>query len=81
MFSTARTAALSSVCARTNDFTRLLVGVMTVVGTKWTSISSDLLLDIRHERHARVWLAYAVISAIDVALSAASAQLDQRLGR
>ncbi len=40
-----------------------------------------LPLDDRRERRARVWLAYAAISAVDVELAATSAQLDQELRR
>lgn len=40
-----------------------------------------LPLDDRRERRARVWLAYAAISAVDAELAAASAQLDQDLRR
>lgn len=38
-----------------------------------------LPLDDRRERRARVWLAYAAISATDAELAAASAQLDEEL--
>ncbi|MFC4554930.1 TetR/AcrR family transcriptional regulator [Georgenia faecalis] len=38
-----------------------------------------LPLDDRRERRARVWLAYAALSAVDTALAAASAQLDDEL--
>ncbi|NKT14655.1 TetR family transcriptional regulator [Rhodococcus hoagii] len=40
-----------------------------------------LPLDDRRERRARVWLAYAAISAADAELAVASAQLDQELRR
>ncbi len=40
-----------------------------------------LPLDDRRERRARVWLAYAAISAVDVELAATSARLDQELRR
>lgn len=40
-----------------------------------------LPLDVRRERRARVWLAYATISAADAELAAASARLDQELRR
>lgn len=40
-----------------------------------------LPLDDRRERRARVWLAYAAISATDAELAAASAQLDEELRR
>lgn len=40
-----------------------------------------LPLDDRRERRARVWLAYAAISAVDAELAATSAQLDQELRR
>lgn len=40
-----------------------------------------LPLDERRDRRARVWLAYAAISAVDSELAAASAQLDQELRR
>lgn len=40
-----------------------------------------LPLDDRRERRARVWLAYAAISAVDAELAAASAQLDEELRR
>lgn len=38
-----------------------------------------LPLDDRRERRARVWLAYAALSAVDPELAAASAQLDEEL--
>lgn len=38
-----------------------------------------LPLDDRRERRARVWLAYATMSAVDAELAAASAQLDEGL--
>lgn len=38
-----------------------------------------LPLDDRRERRARVWLAYAAISAVDAELSAAAAELDREL--
>lgn len=38
-----------------------------------------LPLDDRRERRARVWLAYAAVSAVDAELAAASAKLDQEL--
>lgn len=38
-----------------------------------------LPLDDRRERRARVWLAYAAISAVDPELAATSAQLDREL--
>ncbi|MGC4805745.1 TetR/AcrR family transcriptional regulator [Micromonospora sp. DT233] len=38
-----------------------------------------LPLDDRSERRARVWLAYAAISAVDPDLAATSAQLDRKL--
>ncbi|WP_336662578.1 TetR/AcrR family transcriptional regulator [Leucobacter sp. USHLN154] len=40
-----------------------------------------LPLDDRRERRARVWLAYAAISAADPELAAASAELDEELRR
>ncbi len=40
-----------------------------------------LPLDDRRERRARIWLAYAAISAVDPELAAASAQLDEDLRR
>jgi AcrR family transcriptional regulator len=40
-----------------------------------------LPLDDRRERRARVWLAYAAMSATDTELAATSAQLDQELRR
>ena len=40
-----------------------------------------LPLDDRRERRARVWLAYAAISAADAEMAATSAQLDQELRR
>lgn len=40
-----------------------------------------LPLDDRRERRARVWLAYAAISAIDAEMAATSAKLDQELRR
>ncbi|MDJ0336571.1 TetR/AcrR family transcriptional regulator [Salinibacterium sp. G-O1] len=40
-----------------------------------------LPLDDRRERRARVWIAYAAMSAVDAELAATSAQLDQELRR
>lgn len=47
--------------------------------TLWDFVQQWLPLDDRRERRARVWLAYAALSAIDAELAAASAHLDQEL--
>ena len=49
--------------------------------TVWDWVEQWLPLDDRRERRARVWLAYAAISAVEPELAATSAKLDQELRR